>query len=274
MQQQRFNAADVWEKLGITEHLGGIDATRRLARRCLIRPGQVVLDIGCGTGYTACLLAKQYGLRVVATDIRESILKRARERIAASGVGDQVSIVQANIHTLDFAAESFDVVIAESVLAFCDQQRALSEALRVLKRGGFFGDNELTYLKCPPPEWTVLLSSAYMGLNIQPLLGEEWLRLFERAGFGDVSGTISPINLRQQLADHLRMDGWRKYFGAVVRGLGYPGVRSTFVSREMMRAWRAYPSYVGFGLYVGRKPCVSKGVSGRSYHHEVSGEVC
>jgi len=48
-----------WEKFGLTNHIGGIQATRRLIERCGITPGQYILDVGCGTGYTACLLAKE-----------------------------------------------------------------------------------------------------------------------------------------------------------------------------------------------------------------------
>ncbi len=252
--QPRFNAADVWEKLGITEHLGGSAATQRLARCCILQPGDVVLDLGCGTGYSACLLAQQYGLRVVAVDRSAAVLQRARERIAAAGVGQQVSLVQADLHALNFPAAMFDAVIAESVLVFCDQPRALAEIHRVLKPGGFFGSNELTFLASPPPEWKKLLSSAYFDLTIQPRRGEEWFNLFEQAGFGDVSAVLQPLSLQQQFANHIRVDGWRRYFAAVVRGLADPGARAAFLTPTMLRAWRAYPRYVGYGLYVGRKP--------------------
>jgi ubiquinone/menaquinone biosynthesis C-methylase UbiE len=249
--RQRFDPVDIWEKLGITEHLGGIDATRRLIERCRISPGSYALDIGCGTGYTACLLAKHYGLRVVAADISERVLRRARERIERESLSEQVTIVPADIHALNFAPETFDAVIAESVLVFCDQPLAAAEVYRVLKPGGVFGDNELTFLK--PPEWKTLLSSAYFGLDIQPLLGEAWRSVFEQAEFANISSEVSRLSLREQLVSHIRVDGWRKYLMAVVRGLALPGVRATFLNRDMLRAWRKYPTYVGYGLYVSEK---------------------
>jgi hypothetical protein len=43
----------IWETGGPTEHLGGVPATERLLARCRIIGGQLVLDLGCGTGYTA-----------------------------------------------------------------------------------------------------------------------------------------------------------------------------------------------------------------------------
>lgn len=253
MENQRFKAADIWEKLGITEHLGGVYATQRLLDRCSITPGQYVLDIGCGTGYTACLLAKQYGAHVVAADISDRVLKYARERIERDGLSKSITIVQADIHSLSFPAETFDVVIAESVLVFCDKARATAEVYRVLKHGGVFGDNEFTFLKSPPPEWKKLLSAANFGLDIQPLLPDEWKSVLECAGFVQVVGEVSHLNLREQFVSHIRVDGLRKYLRAVALGLAAPGVRSTFFNRDMLRGWREYPSYVGYGIYVGEK---------------------
>lgn len=253
MKSQGFKAQSVWEKLGITEHLGGVGATERLIEKCQITPGQSVLDIGCGTGYTVCLLAGQYGAEVVAADISQPVLQRARGRIAEQGLSGRISTTCADIHALSFPAETFDVVLAESVLIFCDKAKAVAEVYRALKRGGRFGSNEFTFLKPAPPEWKLLLSSAYFGLDIQPLSGEEWRNLFERAGFGIVSGEVLRLSLRRHLADHVRVDGWRKYLKALWSGLTSSDVWSTFFSPTMLRAWRDYPDYVGYGLYVSQK---------------------
>jgi cyclopropane fatty-acyl-phospholipid synthase-like methyltransferase len=93
MEPQHFNAAEVWEKLGITEHLGGFHASQRLIESCRIMSDHYVLDIGCGTGYTACLLARQYNARVVAADISGRVLEYARERIQHQSSGDRVMLV-------------------------------------------------------------------------------------------------------------------------------------------------------------------------------------
>jgi ubiquinone/menaquinone biosynthesis C-methylase UbiE len=254
MVYQGFKASDVWEKLGITEHLGGINATERLIETCRITSDTYVLDIGCGTGYTACLLAKQYGVQVVAADISQRVLERARERIQDQSLGDKVTLVQADIHALDFPAETFDAVIAESVLVFCDKPRAAAEVYRVLRCGGVFGDNEFTFLKPPPPEWQILLSSAYFGLDIQPLLNEAWVNTIEQVGFVNEFAEVHALELREQFSSHIRVDGWRRYITALVRGLADPGVWKTFLNRKMLRGWREYPKYVGYGLYVSRKP--------------------
>ncbi|WP_332699803.1 SAM-dependent methyltransferase, partial [Halalkalibacter lacteus] len=64
-----FTPYRVWETAGITEHMGGIGATERLLERCRVAHGQRVLDLGCGIGHTAVLLARRYQARVTALDI-------------------------------------------------------------------------------------------------------------------------------------------------------------------------------------------------------------
>lgn len=253
MGQQSFHAEDVWEKLGITEHLGGFEATERLIQLCKIKPAQYILDIGCGTAYTACLLARDYGAKLVAADKSESVLERAKERVQEQSISQHVSIVRADIHSLGFPDETFDVVFAESVLVFCDKAKASAEIYRVLKRGGIFGDNEFSYLKPPPNDWKQLLSSANFGLELQPLLKDEWCKVFQDVGLSMLSSEISRLSLGKQFSSHIRVDGWRRYLSAMVRGLAMPAVWKTFFNRDMLCALQHYPEYVGYGLYVSVK---------------------
>ena len=251
--RRNFTVFDIWEKLGVTEHLGGIKATRRLVDLCGIVPGQFVLDIGCGTGYTACLLAREYGANVVAADISPKVLEWAKKRIAKERVGAAVKTTEANAEDLSFLDNSFDCVIAESVLIHCDSKKAMPELYRVLMPGGSFGANETTFLKPPPAALVELLSGSTLGGRIGALQEHEWLEVLKGAGFENVSSTVSKLDLTGQFSDHLKVDGVRRYVSAVARGLLDPAMRGPFLNRRMIGAWREYPAYVGYGLYVGKK---------------------
>jgi arsenite methyltransferase len=108
----------IWETGGLTEHLGGLDATERLLQQCPLTAGLQVLDVGCGTGYTAVHLAESYGARVVALDLNPRSLAEARKRAAKDGSHEQIRVVQADAHELPFRSSTFDVAIVESVLVF------------------------------------------------------------------------------------------------------------------------------------------------------------
>ncbi|HOQ97980.1 MAG TPA: methyltransferase domain-containing protein [Anaerolineae bacterium] len=241
----------IWQTGGATEHLGGIYATRRLRQMCPLRPGQLLLDIGCGMGYTACSLAREHGARVVAVDSGARSVAEARGRVARAGLAGQVRVVRADAHDLPCAAGSVDCVIVESVLVFCDAPRVLAEVRRALKPGGFVGANELTLLKPPTPELLRLLAET---LSIRTFASDGWRALFAQAGFVDVRAAVSRMRLREQLASHIAVDGLGGYLAAAVRGLADASILSAFINRRMLKAARQYASSVGYGLYAGRKP--------------------
>ena len=63
---------------------------RHIAAKLLLEPGQRVLDIGCGWGGLALYLARECGVSVTGLTLSTEQLKVARQRAAASGLGDRV----------------------------------------------------------------------------------------------------------------------------------------------------------------------------------------
>ncbi len=243
----------VWERTGITEHMGGIRATKDLARMSKAAPGQLVLDIGCGTGYMAAYLAGHCDARVVCIDLTAGLLPIARERIRRAGLSDRVSFIRADAHHLPFRDGAFDTAIAESVLVFCDKGKVSKEAYRILKAGGIFGDNELTLTKQPPAELAEVVSSD-RGLGMAPLTEGEWLETYKKAGFRPVASCVRPANYLSQVVDHLRIDGVINYFTSAIRGASDPYLKKKFFNPQILKAAGKYRSYMEYGLYASEKP--------------------
>ena len=59
---------DFAAEVGLTKHIGGVEATEALVELCHIGQGSYVLDVGCGAGVTPCFLARRYGCRVVGVE--------------------------------------------------------------------------------------------------------------------------------------------------------------------------------------------------------------
>lgn len=68
-----------------------LDKKAHIAAKLSLKPGQHVLDIGCGWGGTALYLHRVAGVRVTGITLSEEQLKIARQRAAEAGVSDQVS---------------------------------------------------------------------------------------------------------------------------------------------------------------------------------------
>lgn len=93
------------------------------------------LDIGCGEGYNTRLLAKR-GARVTAVDIADVFIAHAKHAEANEPLGIDYRVASAV--ALPFADESFDFATGfMSLMDVPEKNRALAEAWRVLKPGGF-----------------------------------------------------------------------------------------------------------------------------------------
>jgi len=253
--QEKFTIYDAWERFGITKHWGTTKATQRLIELCNISQGQYVLDIGCGTGYTACLLAKDRRVDVVAADVRSKVLEEVKKKITRGNLGEKVRTIKADAHNLPFQSDTFDAVIAESVLAFCDRTEVAREVYRVLKPDGFFGNNEGTYLKPPPAQLSSFLSESY-GMDVGLLQEDEWRAVYTGAGFEVISSTVYPFNYIKQFLGELKVDGIRRRLSAWLKAFFDPTVRRTIFTatdRDTRQRLRQFLSYVGYGLYVSRK---------------------
>jgi SAM-dependent methyltransferase len=169
-------------KLGVgSAHPGGFAATLEQLRHFPVASGSNVLEVGCGTGRTACYLARQ-GCQVTAVDIRPGMLAKARKRAEEEGVN--VLWLQADARTLPFEEGSFDAVMVESVSLFTETARVTGEYRRVLKSGGRLYDRELMALHRTTPEMEQEIRDFY---GFERLLSpEEWIQLLEASGFADV----------------------------------------------------------------------------------------
>ncbi len=102
------------------------------------RPGDRVLDIGCGTGATAMPFAAAVAPdgHVTGIDISEPMLAQCRQNIAAAGaVNIELTLADAQVHR--FAPDSFDLLISRfGVMFFADPVAAFTNLFAGLRNGG------------------------------------------------------------------------------------------------------------------------------------------
>jgi SAM-dependent methyltransferase len=137
-----------------------------------LRPGERVLDVGCGFGTSTLEAAERVAPsgRVVGVDISAAMLQPARQRIASAGV-DNIELLNADAQAYDFEAASFDVVISRfGMMFFEDPQAAFANLARALRAGG-----RLVFV-CPQDplksQWVVVaFGAAVAALGRAPDLG-------------------------------------------------------------------------------------------------------
>ena len=98
------------------------------------RPGERVLDLATGTGWTSRLLAKR-GATVVGVDIAADLVAAARQRAEAEGLAIDYRVGDAE--SLPFADAEFDAVISTCGVMFASRpEAAAGEIARVTRTGG------------------------------------------------------------------------------------------------------------------------------------------
>jgi len=101
--------------------------------------GRPVLDLGCGIGGPACILAEKHGAHVVGTDLEPPLIERALRRAAGLGLSDRTEFQIVTPGRLRFDDDSFDLVMSSGgVTQIADKLGIFREIHRVLKPGGSF----------------------------------------------------------------------------------------------------------------------------------------
>jgi ubiquinone/menaquinone biosynthesis C-methylase UbiE len=238
-------------------HLGGQEATQTLLDMCQLDATSNVLDVGCGGGNTACLIAQQYGSRVQGIDISEVMVAKAKRRARRQGLADTVEFRVADAFELPFEDDRFDVVIVESVLMPLpgDKGQALAEMVRVVRPGGRVGANETTVDPSAPDDWLALLDehpAMYGTFTPQKLRN-----LFEASGLQAVEiveaeYVDTPKVLKEMGLGGILLFMIRAYPRILLKLLRDARIREA--GRIDDQITKRGKEYMGYVLIVGRKP--------------------
>ena len=129
----------VWSEGDFSMVAGLVMSTAEgLAESLAILPGEMVLDVACGSGNGAIAAARRAWGNTTGADFVPELLERGRERAAAERL--EIELVEADAEDLPFGDGSFDVVMSIYGAMFApDQPRTAAELLRVCKPGGRIG---------------------------------------------------------------------------------------------------------------------------------------
>ncbi len=116
---------------GGTLRPGGIALTTEILTYCALAAGSSILDVGCGPGRTAALLASVFALQPTGLDPSAAMIDKARRHAPA------IPFIQAEATALPCGTASFDAVISECVLSLTgDIDTSLQEMHRILRPEG------------------------------------------------------------------------------------------------------------------------------------------
>ena len=118
------------------------------------KPGETILDLGCGKGMDVFIAAKKVGAsgHVIGVDMTLEMVQKAR-MIAEKRKFTNVEFRLGEIEFLPIADNSIDLVLSNCVINLAtDKSIVYREILRVLKKGGRIGISDITLSEHLPQE--------------------------------------------------------------------------------------------------------------------------
>ena len=165
-----------------------------------VKKGDIVLDLGCGTGLDLLLAAEKVGAKgsVIGIDMNEDMLKKAQENIDKSEF-ENIELRKGMIESLPIESGTIDWVISNCVINLSsDKEKAFTEIARVLKPNGQILVSDIVSENMP---WWVkksgILTAACAGGTISE---KRYLQGLKNAGITDCSVVARQYYEPMQLA--------------------------------------------------------------------------
>jgi arsenite methyltransferase len=153
-----------------------------------IRPGETVLDLGCGGGIDTIIAAQRTGPtgRVFALDFLPEMLDRTSIAVRQAGLSN-VETLAGEMEAIPLPDDSIDVIISNGVINLSARKaRVMAESARVLRPRGRFCVADLTVEQDELPTEVLTQPAAWAGCVAGALAEDDFVRKLEKAGFTDV----------------------------------------------------------------------------------------
>ena len=236
-----------------------------------IAPTARVLDIGCGTGLAARAVARGPGFAgtIIGIDLSGYLVAAAARLAGEEGIGERLEFRTGDASHLEFSDESFDAVVAHTLLSHVDDPLSvLEEAARVVRPGGtvgiFDGDYaSLTFGHPDPEKGKAYDETLTRALVTNPRVMRQLPRLLHTAGLELLASF--PYVLSEAGAATF----WSSAIEAYSRLLPKSGAMSDMETDAWAASLRAdSEAHVFFGscnyyAYVARRPSGGPGVRAR-----------
>ncbi|MBC7235240.1 MAG: class I SAM-dependent methyltransferase [Chloroflexi bacterium] len=218
-----------------------------ICRKLRLRPGQTLLDVGCGWGGLVIHAAQHYGVKALGITLSEPQAEEANRRIERAGLADRAEVLVADYREVEApkrnGTEGYDALVSVGMFEHVGEALLpayFERAWGLLRPGGLFLNHGIARRATDPPQRGRSFSNTYVFPDGELVPIGTTIRVAEDIGF-EVRDVES---LREHYALTLRH--W-------VRNLeAHHEEALRFVDEPTYRVWRLFMSGSAYGFTVGQ----------------------
>ena len=235
---------------GLRQGPGGDDETRLAIALSGLKGAAnlAIADIGCGTGASTLVLARELDAQITAVDFLPQFLAKLEDAAGRAGLKDRITTLSASMEALPFPEASYDAIWSEGAIYNMGFAAGVEAWRPYLKPNGIFAVSELTWLTDQrPAELQTHWDSEYPEVDT----ASAKMAVLERLGF-------SPIGYFP-LSEHCWLDNYyrpmqQRFSDYLDRHENSEAARAIVAAEEAeISLYERHKSFVSYGYYIARK---------------------
>jgi SAM-dependent methyltransferase len=207
-----------------------------------------IADIGCGTGASTLVLARELDAHITAIDMVPDFLETLQATAERAGLADRIETRAATMEALPFADASLDAIWSEGAIYSMGFAAGVAAWRRFLKPGGILAVSEITWFTDDRPDeierhWT----AGYPEIDT----ASEKMAVLEAMGFAPIGYFTLPERCWRD-AYYRPMEA--RFDAFLARHRHSPEARAVVeAERAEIALYEGYAAYYGYGYYIARK---------------------
>ncbi len=218
-----------------------------------------IADVGCGTGASTLVLARELDAKVHAVDMLPEFIDMLESRAARAALSDRIVTHVESMDALSFPDGSLDAIWSEGAAYNVGFERAIRTWRRLLRQDGVLAVSELTWLTASRPR---ALEDHWLAQYPEVDTASAKLAVLERNGYTPLAYFVLPPQcwtdayygpMQRRFEEFLRTHGSSPEACRIVES-----------ERAEIALWERYHEHFGYGFYVARRTDPARGLRNRT----------